>query len=85
MRPTEDRLITTRIKKDKQTRSLIERTWEPLLEKDVELPPDWIHNSEVLVGSARLSLMITCDESNRSVCNKHFPSPGPRPGFTRAR
>jgi len=49
-RLTEDKITTTKINKDKRTRSLIKRTWEPLLKRTVEINSDWIHRREVLVG-----------------------------------
>ena len=50
-RLTCDRIIATKIKKDKKYTNLIKNTWEPLLHKQRDLPDNWINNREVLVGS----------------------------------
>src|SRR6266404_3410269 len=83
----EDKTTTMKINKDKQTRSLIKHTWEPLLKRDVEINSKWIHRCEVLVGrrvQAPSNLLIMYEESHTaptpwSVCNNHFPSHRPRP------
>ena len=55
-RLTIDRVTATRIKRaDGFTKRVVD-TWEQLLEKNGELPLDWLNNSEVLVGrTARLT------------------------------
>jgi hypothetical protein len=50
-RLTCDRIIATKIKRDKNYTNLVKNTWEPLLRKQGDLPDDWMNNREVLVGS----------------------------------
>ena len=50
LRLTEDKIITTRIKRDKQTKQLVRGTWEPVLRKSLAIPNDWLYHREVLVG-----------------------------------
>jgi len=55
-RLTINKLTTTKIKRNKQTHKvnkvmkLVERTWEPALRKEKEIPENWMHCCEVLVG-----------------------------------
>jgi hypothetical protein len=51
-RLTEDKVIATKIKRDKTSIRLVRQTWEDILKKDTNtpLPHDWVHNRVVLVG-----------------------------------
>jgi ribonuclease HI/exonuclease III len=50
-RLTEDRMIATRIKRDQTHLQRLEDTWEAVLSRDGDLPPQWTHQEEVLVGT----------------------------------
>jgi len=50
-RLTEDRIITTKIKRNKGFTKLIVNTWEKVLIREGDLPNDWTNWHEVLVGS----------------------------------
>ena len=50
-RLTDDKLTATQIKRSPPFTYLVEATWEDLLRKFSDLPHEWIHNREVLVGS----------------------------------
>ena len=49
-RLTNDRLIATKIKRDKKSIQTVKGTWEHALRKTMDLPEDWITSREVLVG-----------------------------------
>ena len=49
-RLTEDKIITTKIKRDKTLIRKVGSTWEALLKKTWELPNEQIQNREFLVG-----------------------------------
>jgi hypothetical protein len=49
-RLTTDRITATRIKRTNGFTNLVVETWEQALEKEGALPPNWINQSEVLVG-----------------------------------
>ena len=49
-RLTNDKITATRIRRDDGFTNLVVNTWEPTLEKERALPPNWIKHSEVLVG-----------------------------------
>jgi ribonuclease HI len=49
-RLTEDKIIATRIKKDKATERKVKATWEAALKKSQDLPNRWLQIREVLVG-----------------------------------
>jgi len=55
-RLTEDRIIATRIRRDKTHLALVASTWEPILSRDSNLPilSNLILNCEVLVGTRHL-------------------------------
>ncbi len=50
IRLTDDKIIATKVKRDKASTRLVKDTWEQLLAKDTELPSDWLYSREVLVG-----------------------------------
>ncbi|KAF8507219.1 hypothetical protein F5888DRAFT_1602583, partial [Russula emetica] len=50
-RLTCDQIIATIIKRDKPHTTLATSTWRHALQKQRDLPTDWISNREVLVGS----------------------------------
>ena len=50
-RLTEDKITATKLKRDERTTRLIKQTWEPILKQSLDLPNDWLHHREVLVGS----------------------------------
>jgi ribonuclease HI/exonuclease III len=50
-RLTEDRVTATKIKRTRGFTELVVNTWEQVLKKEGDTPNDWIHRSEVLVGS----------------------------------
>ncbi|KAI9510721.1 hypothetical protein F5148DRAFT_1010542 [Russula earlei] len=45
-----EKSINKRLTNDKITAKLVENTWEGVLLKQMDLPPDWLQNREVLVG-----------------------------------
>ena len=47
---TDDRIIATQIKKDQAHLKRLKDTREPVLEREGNLPNQWTHNPEVLVG-----------------------------------
>ena len=49
-RLTEDKIITTKVKRDKTSIRKVRSTWEALLKKTWELPYNWLQNREFLVG-----------------------------------
>ncbi|KAI9508723.1 hypothetical protein F5148DRAFT_1192948 [Russula earlei] len=49
-RLTNDKITALPITRDKNFRKLVENTWEGVLLKQMDLPPDWLQNREVLVG-----------------------------------
>jgi ribonuclease HI len=46
----EDKIVATKIKRDKAHIQKLINTWEEVLKKDGDLPEDWTHKTEVLVG-----------------------------------
>ena len=52
-RLTCDRIITTKIKRDKRHITIAKNTWRHALQKHRVLPDNWLSNREVLVGSGR--------------------------------
>ena len=50
-RLTDDKIIASKIKRNKGFTNLVINTWEKVLSKDRDLPNEWIHMREVLVGS----------------------------------
>ncbi len=50
IRLTDDKIIATKVKRDKASTRLVKDTWEQLLAKDTELPTSWLYSHEVLVG-----------------------------------
>jgi hypothetical protein len=46
----EDKITATKVKRDKTSTLKVKETWELLLKKSAELPHNWVHNREVLVG-----------------------------------
>ena len=49
----DDKIIATKIKRDIPHMKRLENTWEEVLKKDGDLPADWPHKTEVLVGRRR--------------------------------
>jgi hypothetical protein len=49
-RLTDDKIIATKIKRERQFTQVVETTWEDALRKFSDLPDRWIENREVLVG-----------------------------------
>ncbi|KAI0248963.1 hypothetical protein BJV78DRAFT_1232011, partial [Lactifluus subvellereus] len=49
-RPTNNKLTTTKIKRDKRTIQKAKDTWEHVLRNQMDLPDDWITSHEVLVA-----------------------------------
>ena len=49
-RLTINKITATKTKRNNGFTNLIVNTWEQILEKERELPPNWINQSEVLVG-----------------------------------
>jgi hypothetical protein len=49
-RLTEDRIIATKIKRDKESERKVRHTWEAVLRKSQDLQDGWIQDREVLVG-----------------------------------
>jgi hypothetical protein len=49
-RLTDDKITATKIKRDKELTRLVVDTWEQALNNERELPPNWINQSETLVG-----------------------------------
>jgi ribonuclease HI len=49
-RLTNDKITATRVKREKGFTNLIVNTWEQVLNKSGDLPNDWLHMREVLVG-----------------------------------
>ncbi len=47
---TEDKIFATKIQHGKWNSKLVKETWEPTLWQSMDIPNDWIHNREVLVG-----------------------------------
>ena len=47
---TKDKLYATKIKCNKDTYQLVRNTWQPVLQQIRNLPNNWVHHSEVLVG-----------------------------------
>ena len=65
-------------KKSEGFRKLVENTWEQVLDKEGDIPKDWIHSREVLVGMRLPPPYGTRDLSPtllrlRSVHNSIFP------------
>src|SRR5258708_4058734 len=58
---TQDKLMATRIKRNKQSIHLVKETWEPALKQSLDIPNDWIHNHEVLVGRRTECLALEGD------------------------
>ena len=52
-RLTGDRIAATKIIRNQTHTNLVKNTWRETLRKQHDLPVDWIHNREVLVGSGR--------------------------------
>ena len=49
-RLTDDKLTTTKIKRDAKSTQTVKHTWEHVLRNQMDLPTDWISSREVLVG-----------------------------------
>jgi len=49
-RLTIDKVTAMKIKQTNKFTKLIEETWEPTLSKMMEIPANWMHCREVLVG-----------------------------------
>ncbi|KAI0245188.1 hypothetical protein BJV78DRAFT_1140588, partial [Lactifluus subvellereus] len=49
-RLTDDKILATKIKRDKKFTQIVKSTWEHVLRKTMDLPDDWITSREVLVG-----------------------------------
>jgi len=49
-RLTDDKITATKVKRNNGFTNLVVNTWEPILEKERALPPNWINHCEVLVG-----------------------------------
>ena len=49
-RLTEDKITATKVKRDKKSLQQVKETWGPVLERSTELPHNWVHIREVLVG-----------------------------------
>jgi hypothetical protein len=49
-RLTNDRMMASKIKRDKKTLQKVRDTWENVLRNQMDLPNDWITSCEVLVG-----------------------------------
>jgi hypothetical protein len=49
-RLTDDKITATVIKRERPFTQLVEATWEYALQKISDLPIEWIHDREVLVG-----------------------------------
>ena len=53
---TEDKIMATKIKRDEQSLRIVKETWGPILQQYSDLPNNWVHHREVLVGrSPRLA------------------------------
>jgi ribonuclease HI/exonuclease III len=50
VRLTDDKIIATKVKRDKKSTWTVKNTWEHVLQNQMDLPPDWISRHEVLVG-----------------------------------
>jgi len=46
----EDKIIATRVKRDEKSLQRLKETWEPTLLRTADLPHNWAHTREVLVG-----------------------------------
>src|SRR6266852_2255738 len=46
----EDKIIATRVKQDEKSLQRLKETWEPTLLRTADLPHNWAHTREVLVG-----------------------------------
>jgi hypothetical protein len=49
-RLTDDKIIATKIKRNKTTMKRVIDTWEEVLKIEGEPPTQWVYNGEVLVG-----------------------------------
>jgi hypothetical protein len=49
-RLTEDKITATKVKRDKKSLHQAKETWEPILKRSANIPHNWVHNCEVLVG-----------------------------------
>jgi hypothetical protein len=49
-RLTEDKIMATKLKRDETSLCTVKETWEPVLQRYPDLPNDWVHHCEVLVG-----------------------------------
>ena len=47
---TKDKIIATKVKRDEKSLRQVRTTWEPTLQRSADIPHNWIHNREVLVG-----------------------------------
>src|SRR6266404_2890728 len=61
-RLTNDKIATTKIRRDKPFTNLVIATWEEVLKKHTVLPFRWLHNREVLVGMRVQAWPIVGDE-----------------------
>jgi hypothetical protein len=50
-RLTDDRIVASKIKRDRTHIQKTKNTWEKTLRREGELPDQWIHCPEVLVGT----------------------------------
>ena len=50
-RLTDDKIVASKIKRDRVHVQMAKNTWERVLRKEGELPDQWIHHPEVLVGT----------------------------------
>ena len=58
-RLTEDKIVVTKIKQEKQYTKLIKATWNNLLSKYSDPTYNWIQNCEVLVGRRAQRALLT--------------------------
>ena len=57
-RLTEDKIVATKIKRTKHYTNLIKATWENILKRNLNLPHNWLQDSEVLVGRRARAMPI---------------------------
>ena len=48
--PQNDKIVATKAKQKGRFRRVAESTWEQVLEKEWDIPKDWLYSREVLVG-----------------------------------
>jgi hypothetical protein len=80
-RLTINKVTMTKIRRSSEFTKLVEETWKPALRTTMELPANWLHYSEVLVGrtawwarllGGRTSCFEPHTTPNPGVCVKAF-------------